>query len=337
MANYDVYNLKQRAYMTNDFVRNVRNGTKVKLTEMQQDLFIWAVACAMENVRAGKDFTEWIHFHFPSFWRYRASKDWSKYSNEARENYVQIFKDMQKVQFEIPVRKVEFGQEVIQIYNCQYIDAVKYDEATKECSVRLSPTLRDFVCTKEGKYTEIEVGHYISLKDKLAKVLYEYLRSFMSVGHTSVSVDGLKKMIGATYGYGNLKQKHLLKAVKEINEKTDITIMGHHVKYQELFIKKYRENGCTGISDEEEVEIIVASMENHPLNRNGEEMKKVTSLLFNINRKAPENRYDYVDYMGFSSSYATKLKKALIEYSMPRTVKQAINESKYEGKTIFDD
>lgn len=328
MANYDVYNLKQRAFMTNDFVRNVRNGGKAQLTEMQQDLFIWAVACAMENVRAGKEFTEWIQFHFPSFWKYRACKDWSKYSKEARQNYMQIFKDMQKVQFEIPVRKIDFGQETVHIYNCQYIDAVKYDEVTKEFSVRLSPTLRDFVCTKEGKYTEIEVGHYISLKDKLAKVLYEYLRSFMSVGHTSVSVDGLLKMIGASYGYGNLKQKHLLKAIKEINEKTDIVLMGHHTKYQELYMKRFKEKGC--VPDDEEIELIVLSMENHPLNRQGEEMKKVTSLLFNIKRKSLENRYDYVDYMGFAPAYATKLKKSLIEYSAPRTPAQAINESRYE-------
>lgn len=111
--------------------------------------------------------------------------------------------------------------------------------------------------------------------------------------------------------------------------------MGHHVKYQELLVKKYRENEG-GISDEDEMEIIVASMEKQSLNRNGEEMKKVLSLLFNICHKTPENRYKYVDYMG-DTSYATKLKKVLIEYSIPRTIKQAINESKYEGKNIFDD
>lgn len=62
-------------------------------------------------------------------------------------------------------------------------------------------------------------GAYISFEDKLVKVLYDYLRSFMSVGHTSILVDGLLKMIGISHRYGNWNQKHLLKAVKEINEK----------------------------------------------------------------------------------------------------------------------
>lgn len=335
MANYDVYNLKQRAFMTNDFVRNVRNGSKATLTEMQQDLFIWVVASAMENVRDGKPFNEWVRFHFPSFWKYRGGKDWTKYSKEARKDYMQMFKDMQKVQFEMVVRKVEFGKEELCRYTCQYIDAVEYNESTKEISVRLSATLGDLVCTRKKNYTDIEVGHYMALKDKLAKVLYEYLRSYVSLKHTSISVEALLKMIGATYGYGNLKQKHLLKAIKEINEKTDITLMGHHTKYQELFEKRYKEQG--NVTDDDVIELIVLSMENHPLNRKGEEMKKVTSLLFNIKRKNIEERYDYVDYMGFVPAYATKLKKALIEYSAPRTVAQAISESRYEEQNYFDD
>ncbi len=330
MANYDVYNLKQRAFMTNDFVRNVRNGSKSKLTELQQDLFIWVVASAMENVKDGKPFHDWIKFYFPSFWKYRGGKDWSKYSKEARKDYVKMFEEMYKIEFEIVLNKFEYGIQSTNRYKCHYIESVRYNETTKDLYVRLSPTLGELVCTRQGKYTEIEVGHYMALKDKLAKVLYEYLRSFMSVGHTSVSVEALLKMIGATYGYGNLKQKHLLKAIKEINEKTDITLMGHHTKYQELFMKRYKEKG--NVSDDDVVELIVLSMENHPLNRKGEEMKKVTSLLFNIKRKNIEERYDYVDYMGFAPEYATKLKKALIEYSAPRTVAQAISESRYEER-----
>lgn len=82
------------------------------------------------------------------------------------------------------------------------------------------------MCTLSKGYTKYQREAAMALGHDYSQILYVRLCRFLDIHHWRVGVDELRAIMEATsYArYSNFKQKVLLPALREINERTDITV-----------------------------------------------------------------------------------------------------------------
>jgi plasmid replication initiation protein len=93
--------------------------------------------------------------------------------------------------------------------------------------IRLDDDLKPFLLHLREQFTTYELSYILVMRSKYSIRLYEYLKSFLSLGIITISVKELKELLECENEYGrwcDFKRRVLDKALAEINEYTDLQI-----------------------------------------------------------------------------------------------------------------
>ena len=107
------------------------------------------------------------------------------------------------------------------------IQDIEIVESTSQIKIRFSDDLKDFLLKLRSNYTEFELIETLNLKSKYAIRLYEIIKSFhfkeLEVYEKTFEIAQLKELLNvpASYDYTAFKNKIIIPAVSEINQKTD--------------------------------------------------------------------------------------------------------------------
>lgn len=140
-----------------------------------------------------------------------------------------------------------------------WASSVRYrsDEAIIEFS--FDAKLKPYLLQLKNQFTSYRLSNILNLNSTYSIRLYELMKKWQHIGKWTCSVKDLRDKLGAnakSYSvYGNFKNRALLSAIAEVNDKTDI-----HIKFKE--IKKGRAVDCIEFSiqhlQEKEIKISVA-------------------------------------------------------------------------------
>lgn len=259
------------AYLANDFIRY--STALQPLDEFEINFFIYMCYKAKEHVNkeTGAGWDDLIDIDMKKFVEgINYKKPWSKYNKAEKDEVYTKLKKLRRKDFE--VRTDKYKKIVNDVKNTDiamyetfgYINHVKYIPETWTMQVRMDKDTQEFLCAfEEGKFTPVVFKNIVSLKSKHAKILYMYFRSFkdgipQNKG-TSYTIEHLKSLLGLDGKYSrwtDLRRNVLLPALKEINEKTDIHVIGKRdVFYTLLNGRTYNE-----LSADEKARISFESM-----------------------------------------------------------------------------
>lgn len=119
-------------------------------------------------------------------------------------------------------------------YLCSWLsnENCSVDWDNKIINLKLSNTLAPYLLDLRENFTAYQLGFTVGFKGKYTYRLYEYLRSYMGLGHYLFPIEKFKKSIteGRYTKIADLERRVLNKAVQEINEFSDII-----VSYQKIY------------------------------------------------------------------------------------------------------
>jgi len=106
-----------------------------------------------------------------------------------------------------------------------WIDRAEYNGKKGELEITLSRDLKPYLLQLREKFTSYHLRNVLKLRSVYAVRMYELLKQYESVGKRIIDLKELKEMLGIENEYklyGHFKSKVLMKAQKELKEKTDI-------------------------------------------------------------------------------------------------------------------
>lgn len=277
------YQMEENAFLNNDFIRYTRGTAFNNLTDLQFDTFIYLCVRAKEL----ENWTDVIEIepnkYFEGMGRINR---FSRLSEKQKNKLFDEIGELQNKSYIIFAPDEECPEEhqfdIRERLN--YIHSSKYIPRKGVIEVVLEEKTQEFINKYDNNFTPIQLGYIVNLKSVYAKILYMYFRSFLSIHHSSYTVEHLKQMLGLINEskkidkykkWYDLKRYVLLPAIHEINTKTDIKVIGHLDKYNELL----EENGYT---EDEAIlsKIAVDSMVGRWDKNNGS--KEIKKIFFNV-------------------------------------------------------
>jgi plasmid replication initiation protein len=103
------------------------------------------------------------------------------------------------------------------------ISSYRVDHNKDELVIEISGQLKPFLLQLKGNHTSYQLWNIPRLKSSYSIRLYELLSSRRRFGKRSFEVEELKAKVGCTYPeYGIFKRRVILKAQKELSERTDL-------------------------------------------------------------------------------------------------------------------
>lgn len=243
------------AYLSNDFVRY--STALQPLDEFEINFFVYLCYKAKEHIdrETGAGWDDLIDIDMKKFVEgIDYKKPWSKYNKAEREEIHQKLIKLRRKDFQIRTDKYKKivnnvkGAEVETYETFGYITHVKYRPETWTMEVKMDKDTQEFLCHfEQGDFTPVVFKNIVALKSKHAKMLYMYFRSFKdgNIKGTSYTIEHLKEFLGLSNKYPkwtDFRRYVLEPAIKEINEKTDIQVIGKRdVFYYLLDGQKYND------------------------------------------------------------------------------------------------
>lgn len=131
---------------------------------------------------------------------------------------------MQKV-FEIRINR-----KVIQV---AWLSYVAYNESEGTIDIRFDPFLRPYLLELKREFTSYKLENVVKLKSSYAIRIYELLKQYEKIQERTFLLNDLRELLGIENlypAYGNFKQRVLIPAQKELNNKTDISFKLEEIK-----------------------------------------------------------------------------------------------------------
>lgn len=118
--------------------------------------------------------------------------------------------------------------------NYNWVITSIYDSDNSYITLELHPKLKDFFLKLKEKFTSYQLENVVKLNSVYAIRIYELLKQYEKLKKRELSLQDLRNLLAIkpdTYKqYGHFKNKVLLVAQKEINQKTDIEFEFEEVK-----------------------------------------------------------------------------------------------------------
>jgi plasmid replication initiation protein len=115
-----------------------------------------------------------------------------------------------------------------------WIQDQEYEVGGGYADVTFSPKLKPFLLHLKDRFTTYKLENVIRLKSVYSIRIYELLKQYQGIGRRTITIENLRKMLGITPKeyrlYGHFKDKVILVAHREINEKTDILFEFKEIK-----------------------------------------------------------------------------------------------------------
>jgi plasmid replication initiation protein len=148
---------------------------------------------------------------------------------EAKSKYSVI----PKVTKELMQKVLEIKQDnkIIQV---AWLSSAVYEKGSGTVELEFSPRLKPFMLGLKEFYTSYRLKNVLELKGKYSIRMYEILKSNEFKKVAEIKVDELRKILKADTGsylvYQNFRNRIILQAQKELNEKTDISFDFEEIK-----------------------------------------------------------------------------------------------------------
>lgn len=261
--------LSKLTYIDNDIIRS--SDAFRGLNNIQINLFLFICCLAKQQYQITKDeetngektgWSDEIRIDMKEFLFGSGRRtNWNDLHQENKDFILSCFDSLQEKTFTIYKTAKRRRSEGYTKYN--YIYYSHFDETNKILKISMPEQTRLFFMNYDNFFTAYEIGQIIGLKSEVSKLLYMYLRSFYDSSKkkflpTSLTIDNFKNVVGITGKYENyydLKRYVLIKAIEEINEKTDIIISGDYGEY-----KRWTENR-TELTEQKKKVYMYKSME----------------------------------------------------------------------------
>ncbi|WAG63323.1 replication initiation protein (plasmid) [Clostridium estertheticum] len=129
------------------------------------------------------------------------------------------------------VFEIKKGNKVTQL---AWLSSAEYEKGTGMVELEFSPKLKPYMLGLKEFYTSYKLDNVLSLKSKYSVRLYEILKSNLYRKYIEIEVEEFKNMVGSkekAYNiYNNFKNRILIRAQKELIEKTDIKFDFEEIK-----------------------------------------------------------------------------------------------------------
>ncbi|WP_461207647.1 replication initiation protein [Clostridium sp. DL1XJH146] len=181
------------------------------------------------------------------------------------------------------VLEIEKEDDIIQV---AWISSAHYRKGTGTVELEFSPKLKPYMLGLKEFYTSYRLKNVLELKGKYSIRIYEILKSNEFKKIAIIEVDELRKILKVNSGsylvYQNFKNRIILKAQKELKEKTDISFdfeevkTGRKVTSIKFYIHKNNKKSSAKTIANKAKREIAATKE---IEEDTEQIKKVKSLI----------------------------------------------------------
>ncbi|HHH2006443.1 TPA: replication initiation protein, partial [Yersinia enterocolitica] len=110
---------------------------------------------------------------------------------------------------------------------------VQYQSGEAKVKITFSDAIMPYLTQLKGQFTRVVVKNVSSLSSAYSIRIYELLQQFRSTGDRMIAIDDFRSMLGLEDKYPDFKilNRSLLKpAIKELNEKSDLSVTVDTVK-----------------------------------------------------------------------------------------------------------
>ena len=161
---------------------------------------------------------------------------------------------------------------------------MKYNEGKGTVKMKFNEDMKEFLLDVRETYTKFKLGYVINFKNQYSFRIYELLKSYERIGERTILVDELRTYLNLEDNqferYTQLKNRVLLKCIKEINDYSDIKV---------------------------------------ELTKEEKQNKKVVGLIFEIRRNDYRYPiHDYLDYERYTKKSKNELQEILSNEVMAR-------------------
>lgn len=111
------------------------------------------------------------------------------------------------------------------ITQVSWLNSARYEEGEGFIRLSFAPEMHPFLLNLKKTFTVISIADLMQFKSIHAIRIYELLKQYQDIGERTLTIEEIKEccgVIGRLKQYGEFKQKLLLIAQREINEKSDI-------------------------------------------------------------------------------------------------------------------
>lgn len=270
------------AYLDNDFIR--KSTALQPLNELEINLLLYMCYKAKENVNV-ETYEGWddlIEIDMKKFLEgIGYSKSWTDYTDDEKMSVYLRLKAMQEKTFEIKTEEHKEldskGKRTLIYESYSYFSYLKYHFDTGILDVRMPSETQFFLMNYKTGFTPVEFKNMVKLKSKYAKILYLFFRSYRDgVDHTDYTLEHLRQLLGLENKYPkwyDFKRYVLIPAMQEINDKSDISVIGKRDVYYEAMEGRQQKD----LSSEEYAKIVVESMA-----RKGGRSKAIYKITFRV-------------------------------------------------------
>lgn len=116
---------------------------------------------------------------------------------------------------------------------CNWFSSYEYFPGEGRISCSFDPKLKPYMLELQSHFTKYNLANVLRMKSTYSIRLYELAKSWEDTGWFIIGVDDFKATMGCSDSYplyADLKRKVITRAIKEINELTDIEILYNEKK-----------------------------------------------------------------------------------------------------------
>jgi plasmid replication initiation protein len=209
----DEINIKNWVTKSNDLIEST-----YKLTLQEQRILLVLAS----KVQPSDDILETYHFRTKDFIEIIGNKKGTGFYTYIK----QIVNELQTKRLTIKKDGKEF--------NYNWVITAIYEDNKGRITLQLHPELKGFFLELKEKFTSYQLENVVRLNSVYSIRIYELLKQYERIRKRKLTLEELRYFLGIEKDkyiqYGHLKNKVLLVAQKEINEKTDIQFTFNEIK-----------------------------------------------------------------------------------------------------------
>lgn len=214
-------------------------------------------------------------------------------------NYVALRKAINK----LITRKIKIHQSGKKELVTTFLSSCIYDNKNSTVTLSYDPELKPYFLQLKKNFTKYYLENILELKSFYSIRIYELLKQYQKLKERRIELEKLKEILDAkqkSYNkYNNFKRKVLLKAKKEINEKTDLEVDFEEIKTGRKvtaikFIIKQKESTKKKIEDKDISQAKTYSKEVLELFELLPEEEQVAANKKELDRLLKEHSYEYL-------------------------------------------